>query len=264
MMYQKKSEKLLADENCMKIFVYHQSCKLTIEMLDTETDGQNTDDENEKTARKYASYVDRFIRPDESISVECKEHLMKKPVFLPRSVRSYNSSPYGKARSAEAQSNNSAERENHFDNKLNSNTNVKDPVDKEKSNNNKDNLQTHAPKPTDGVYNVDNTQITFNPKNFKILYVINSENCFYRKLALTRAKHSHKAVSRRKTSDFNRWHSKWVKEHVSEVQESNINEWFMGKCDGLVKNKTQKVTKSHQERTPYRTYYKFKAEIIKE
>ena len=58
-----------------------------------------------------------------------------------------------------------------------------------RSNNNKDNLQSHAPKPTDGVYNVDNTQITFNPKNFKILYVINSENCFYRKLALTRAKH---------------------------------------------------------------------------
>ena len=75
---------------------------------------------------------------------------------------------------------------------------------------------------------------------------------------------SHKAVSRRKTSDFNRWHSKWVKEHVSEVQESSITEWFMGKCDGLVKNKTQKVVKSDQDRTPYRTYYKFKAEIIKE
>ena len=35
---------------------------------------------------------------------------------------------------------------------------------------------------------MENTQVTFNPKNFKILYVINSENCFYRKLALTRAK----------------------------------------------------------------------------
>jgi len=103
-----------------------------------------------------------------------------------------------------------------------------------------------------------------NPKNFKILYVINSENCFYRKLALTRAKHSHKAVSRRKTSDFNRWHSKWVKEHVSDIQETNINEWFMGKSDGLVNNKTHKITKSDQDRTPYRTYYKFKAEIIKE
>ncbi len=39
------------------------------------------------------------------------------------------------------------------------------------------------------VYHMENTQVTFNPKNFKILYVINSENCFYRKLALTRAKH---------------------------------------------------------------------------
>ena len=34
----------------------------------------------------------------------------------------------------------------------------------------------------------DNLQCKFNPRNFKILYVINSENCFYRKLALTRAK----------------------------------------------------------------------------
>ena len=102
MVYQKKAEKLLADENCMKIFVYHQSCKMTIEMLDTETDGQNSEDDKEETARKYASYVDRFIQPNDAISAECKEHLMAKPVFLPRSVRSYNFSPYGKARSAEA------------------------------------------------------------------------------------------------------------------------------------------------------------------
>ena len=78
-------------------------------------------------------YVDRFIRPDESISVECKEHLTAKPVFLPRSVRSYNLSPYGKARSAEAQEiNNSDELENHVDDKLNSSSIVKDPLEKEK------------------------------------------------------------------------------------------------------------------------------------
>ena len=71
-------------------------------MLDTETDGQNSEDDKEETARKYASYVDRFIQPNDAISAECKEHLMAKPVFLPRSVRSYNFSPYGKARSAEA------------------------------------------------------------------------------------------------------------------------------------------------------------------
>ena len=57
---------------------------------------------------------------------------MAKPVFLPRSVRSYNLSPYGKARSAEAQSNNSNDLENHVDVKQNSSTTAKDPVDKEK------------------------------------------------------------------------------------------------------------------------------------
>ena len=30
------------------------------------------------------------------MSEECKEHLTKKPVFLPRSVRSYAKSPFGK------------------------------------------------------------------------------------------------------------------------------------------------------------------------
>lgn len=40
----------------------------------------------------------------------------------------------------------------------------------------------------DSVVYEDNLQCKFNPRNYKILYVINSENCFYRKLALTRAK----------------------------------------------------------------------------
>ena len=33
----------------------------------------------------------------------------------------------------------------------------------------------------------DNTQCQFNLKNYKILYIVNSENCFYRRLALRRA-----------------------------------------------------------------------------
>ena len=55
-----------------------------------------------------------------------------------------------------------------------------------------------------------------------------------------------------------------MKDNVSEAQHSSINDWFMGKCDGLVNNKTHKVIKSDQDKTPYRTFYKFKAEIIKE
>ena len=39
-----------------------------------------------------------------------------------------------------------------------------------------------------GVIYEDNSQCQFNPKDFKILYVIHNENCFYRRLALRRAK----------------------------------------------------------------------------
>jgi hypothetical protein len=39
-----------------------------------------------------------------------------------------------------------------------------------------------------GVIHDDNSQCQFNPRTFKILYVIKSENCFYRRLCLRRAK----------------------------------------------------------------------------
>ena len=37
----------------------------------------------------------------------------------------------------------------------------------------------------------------------------------------------------------------------------------MGKCDGLVPNKTHKIEYNNLEITPYRTFFKFKAEILK-
>ena len=38
------------------------------------------------------------------------------------------------------------------------------------------------------VINEDNTQCQFKPNSMKIVYVINSEKCFYRRGAMTRAK----------------------------------------------------------------------------
>ena len=65
------------------------------------------------------------------ISEECKEHLMAKPVFLPRSVRSYNFSPYGKARSAENYKS-SIVQENHVEDKQNCEDKDKDMTDEER------------------------------------------------------------------------------------------------------------------------------------
>jgi len=292
LLYQKKAEKLLADENCMKVFVYHQSCKVTIEMLDTETEGQNSEQEEEQT-RKYNSYVDRFLQPGYHVSDECKEHLAMKPVFLPRSIRSYNTSPYGKVRSVEVLEGVLADRPTPAGSGnnpppssalTNGGSGVKKEIktedgsgavsptsglDKKGTSESGDNNRlTPVIRSSGGhggpdVMYEENTQCIFNPKNLKMLYVINSENCFYRKLALTRGKTSHKAVSRRKTSDFNKWHSKWVKKNVSESAKANIEDWFMGRSDGLVPNKTHKITRADPERTPYRTYYKFKSELLK-
>jgi len=250
LVYQKRSEKLLADENCFKIFIYHQSGKMSIELLDTESEGQDTEEES---SRKYSSYVDRFINPGEDLSEECRDHLTRKPVFLPRSIRSYNNSPYGKMR--EMQEGNTKKHEN-------GNNDNEDSSENEKSSSGPG-AKKELFGDKDNVFHEDNLQCKFNPRNFKILYVINSENCFYRRLALTRAKNSHKAVSRRKQGDFGKWHSKWLKSHVAESSQTSINEWFMGKCEGLVANKTHKVTKADLESTPYRTFYKYKAEIVK-
>ena len=60
---------------------------------------------------------------------------MAKPVFLPRSVRSYNLSPYGKARSAEAMLGHlkiSNLQENHIEEQPLSNNKNKDATDEER------------------------------------------------------------------------------------------------------------------------------------
>jgi len=128
------------------------------------------------------------------------------------------------------------------------------------------------------VHNSDNLHVKFNPKNMKMLYVIHSENCFYRTGALGRAKkvtskqnlytkvltfflQSHMKVSRRKTSDFDAWHRGWQGQHVAEAQRTNVEEWFMGRCEGLVANETIKVAKTDVASTPYRLYHKYRAEV---
>ena len=110
LLYQKRAEKLLSDENCFKIFIFHQSGKMSFELLDTESEGAQNSDQDEESARKYSSYVDRFIQPGDEISDECREHLARKPVFLPRSIRSYNNSPYGKMREVSMQNHISSKR----------------------------------------------------------------------------------------------------------------------------------------------------------
>ncbi|XP_062705105.1 paired amphipathic helix protein Sin3a isoform X2 [Aedes albopictus] len=58
--YQRKAEAALQDENCFKVYLYKIDCKVTIELLDTESDDTA---QNFSNAQNYSNYVDRLSNP---------------------------------------------------------------------------------------------------------------------------------------------------------------------------------------------------------
>jgi paired amphipathic helix protein Sin3a len=82
-LYQKRIEEILEDENCFKIMFYKEEGKVTIELLDTESDESEYGGEIER----WSEYIEKYVRDDCSISEELKERLCKsRPVFLPRNI----------------------------------------------------------------------------------------------------------------------------------------------------------------------------------
>lgn len=249
------------------------------------------------------SYIEKFIQPGDEISNECKERLRRKPVFLPRGIRSYSRTPNGRKEIQRSQNyaqklGSGKKSKGTEDDKSGSDMGGNESETKENDAEKESRVgggaaataaASSAPLPSrpsdNGISHVDNTQCKFNPKTFKRLYVINSDSWFYRKLALKRAKQvlnwliflrlissilirfafnsfqTHKKVSRRKTADFNRWHQSWVEDHVNASQQTRVSDWFMGHIDGLVPNTTHKEVKNYMERTPYRVFHKYHAEV---
>uniref|UniRef100_A0A8B9JE88 SIN3 transcription regulator family member Ab n=1 Tax=Astyanax mexicanus TaxID=7994 RepID=A0A8B9JE88_ASTMX len=77
--YQRKAEQLMSDENCFKLQFQKSkgSVQLTMELLDTEE--ENSDEPVE--AERWSDYVERYLNTD-AASMELREHLSQKPVFL--------------------------------------------------------------------------------------------------------------------------------------------------------------------------------------
>ena len=187
LLYQKKSEKILADENCFKIVLYRDSSNMTVELLDTETesrlggtdiDEEEDDDEDGKPdQQQLEQYVARFLGPGEpslTLSPSTMAHLARKPVFLSRSVRSYRAKTRHKI--------------------------VPRPAANEKEEK-KEEMPLTVPPPTpanrQGKLNLSDSTIMWEEANtggcvinndFKILWVVNSENYIYKRNALNRAK----------------------------------------------------------------------------
>jgi paired amphipathic helix protein Sin3a len=183
LLYQKKSEKILADENCFKIVLYRDRGTMTVELLDTETESRNGSENEEEEEGKdekqqqLEAYVARFLGPGEPMTLSpCTvSHLARKPVFLTRSVRSYRAKTRHKIVPRQIPEPTPAE-----GGELKEETNANRPG---LGRHDKLNLSDSAIMWEES----DNSSCVINT-DYKILWVVNSENYIYKRNALNRAK----------------------------------------------------------------------------
>jgi hypothetical protein len=54
-----------------------------------------------------------------------------------------------------------------------------------------------------------------------------------------------------------------VRQNVTDSAHSAVEQWFMGKSDELLPNRTLKTPKTILEKTPYRVYHKYVVDLLK-
>jgi paired amphipathic helix protein Sin3a len=108
--YQKRVESMLSDQNCYKIISYKNSSRLTMELIDTQSD--EDDDENDVEVEKWAEYVDRYASEEgKELGEEMREALTRRPVFLTRNAH-HLKCRFGKAGKPAAQPSHEAKTDN--------------------------------------------------------------------------------------------------------------------------------------------------------
>ncbi|XP_023585637.1 paired amphipathic helix protein Sin3a [Trichechus manatus latirostris] len=115
--YQRKAEQLMSDENCFK---------------------------------RWSDYVERYMNSD-TTSLELREHLAQKPVFLPRNLRRIRKCQRGREQQE------------------------------------KEGKEGNSKKTMENVDSLDKLECRFKLNSYKMVYVIKSEDYMYRRTALLRA-----------------------------------------------------------------------------
>uniref|UniRef100_UPI0035901EA7 paired amphipathic helix protein Sin3a isoform X2 n=1 Tax=Myxine glutinosa TaxID=7769 RepID=UPI0035901EA7 len=187
--YQRRSEQLLADENCFKVVFLQNGgrLKLTMELLDTEE--EHSDGPVDVEYQRWTNYIERYAGSDLT-SPELREHLSHKPVFLPRNLR--------RARKWQ-QEHECQEKECR-----------------------------EAGSKREGTEAYDAMQCNFKLNSYKMVYVFNSEDYLYRRTALQRARQAHQRVSWRLHQRFHTWWAGWACEHVTAEMEMATSAWLLG------------------------------------
>lgn len=224
--YQKKAEQALVNDTCFKLVLYQREAKLTIELIDTESDVS----EDPVEIEKWSEYVEKYVVGDDSISDELRDQLAKKPVFLPRNVRARRQQARKQEREAQIPAASAVGESHHSNN----GTNNKSPCTNDESTNDEapftpaavaSPLGATVPAKTDVA---DDTQCRFNLSSYKMVFVVNSSSYIYNHRALRRARQSHRKVSERMHRNFGTWHRSWLDKNVSNEQDSQCEDWLQG------------------------------------
>jgi paired amphipathic helix protein Sin3a len=266
--YQKKAEALLLnDQNCYKILSYKNSCRLTVELVDTQNDeDEDTSDAADKetsveVVEKWSDYIEKEAaaaavaaqsssHPSEQPpwSDRLKEVLLKRPVFLTRNAHVLKQK-YGNT--------------NHRDNwKLfascsssrHTSTIVKSKVATTLE------LTLANAKLIDGemmetTTSMKQTTTTTAQQPIRIKYDPNNTILVYRRNAFKNARKCHQAVTKTMYANFKKFSHKWLKD--SSTSHESVDSWLLGQhIEPYVKTICTK--ESSIKKPPYHVYFRYK------
>ncbi|KAJ1527236.1 hypothetical protein ONE63_008762 [Megalurothrips usitatus] len=299
--YQRRAEQALAEENCFKVLIYKRDCKVTIELLDTESEEQ---EQQTDTSSKWTNFVDRerrFSNSEEPSNTENGDRIkeerdvdgvllrQRKAVFLARNVRRKKLGESDVEKEIKgigpvavpvpaSEGNDTTESEKSATDrkkkeKLSSDGDEEMEVDEDvEASGGRRQSKQGKPKPvrlnhklnieSDNLDGADELQCHFNQNSYRMVYVINRDNYLYREQALPKARQSHPTVSTRLNTKFRTWHNLWAREHVSDAQQKANNDWLMGRGEGVVPNRTRVLTNNDISKAPYRAFNRFRVDRL--
>lgn len=199
--YLKKAESILCDDNAYKLTFLKTEGKIGIEMLEIESQSEDSesgnDNDDPQRIAKWSEYVEKYVSQNESISKDIKEGLKKRPVFIPRNLRSYlrrrrdyRTSGSGKdSESDDQRDDKSKDKDKTDDSQENSESDTKGAQEEsQKSERLKDSKDINNLKVEDDIAIHEGMQCKFNPNTYKMVYVVGSEDLLYKKHSLPKAR----------------------------------------------------------------------------
>lgn len=262
-LYQKKAENMLTDDACFRIVLYKNEGKITFEMLDSDSDPC----EDPIDADRWSRYMRKYSSGEEAVSSEVKEQLAKKPVFLPRNVRTWREHSARKQNetkgnsdkiNAEMTLNNlhDMDLENKIDLSRLEDGSAGEAVKGLVGLNAKAILMDRTRQKELSEGSDQDAECRFNLNSYKMLFVVHGDSSLYRRMALRKARQSHQKVSLRLNKKFRAWHRLWLEENVSADQEKLCTHWLLGLVEDSLPSVCVKV--DNPTKPPYACYNRYK------